>query len=51
MTIKDAIKIAECVEVDYSGMTEEEIEQMDNALDVIFKCARDKAKEEAKNDK
>lgn len=46
MTIKDAIRIAECVEIDYSGMTENEVKEMDEALDVIFSCAREKAKEE-----
>lgn len=46
MTIKDAIRIAECVAVDYSGMTEDEVKEMDEALDLIFRCAREKAKEE-----
>lgn len=40
MTIKEAIKKAECVDVDYGSRTPEEIEELDEALDIIFASAR-----------
>lgn len=48
--LRKAIRIAECVAVDYSGMTQDEINEMDDALDVIFRCARKKAKEDFENE-
>ena len=38
--LRKAYKIAENVSVDYSGMTPEEIKELDDALDTIFKLAR-----------
>lgn len=38
--IRKAIKRAECMEIDYSGMSADEVEELDNALDLIFACAR-----------
>ena len=38
--IRDAIRKSECVDVDYSDMTKEEIKELDDALDLIFACAR-----------
>ena len=46
MTLIEAIKKTECLEVDYDGMgfeTQEEVEEFDNALDLIFKAAREVA--------
>lgn len=40
MTLREALKIAECVEIDYSGMTEEEVEELDTAIDKIFEAAK-----------
>lgn len=40
MTLKEAIKRAECIEIDYSGMTEEEVEELDTAIDKIFEAAK-----------
>lgn len=44
--LRKAIKIAECVDVDYSGMSNDEINDLDASLDLIFKIARLIAKEE-----
>ena len=44
MTLMDAIKKTECIEVDYSNMDEVEIAEFDEALDMVFKAARDMAK-------
>lgn len=40
MTLKEAIKRAECFEIDYSGMTEEEVEELDTAIDKVFEAAK-----------
>lgn len=40
MTLKEAIKKAECIEIDYSGMTEEEVEELDTAIDKVFEAAK-----------
>ena len=40
MTLKEAIKRAECIEIDYSGMTEKEVEELDTAIDKIFEAAK-----------
>lgn len=42
--ITAAIKRAECFEVDYSGMTEEEINELDYAIDTVFAAAKEYAK-------
>lgn len=39
--LRKAYKLAEGVSVDYDGMTPEEIRQLDDALDIVFKLARD----------
>lgn len=39
-TVKKAIKTAECVEVDYGDKTDDEINALDNALDIVFKAAK-----------
>ena len=38
--IRNAIKRAECIEIDYSGMSSDEVQELDDALDLIFACAR-----------
>lgn len=38
--IRNAIKRAECMEIDYSGMSSDEVQELDDALDLIFACAR-----------
>ena len=38
--IRKAIKRAECIEIDYSGMSSDEVQELDDALDLIFACAR-----------
>ena len=38
--LRKAYKIAENVSVDYDGMTPEEIKELDDALDTVFKLAR-----------
>ena len=38
--IRKAIKRAECMEIDYSGMSSDEVQELDDALDLIFACAR-----------
>lgn len=38
--VLQAIKRAECFEVDYRGMSEDEIESLDNAIDTVFKAAK-----------
>lgn len=38
--LRKAYKIAENVSVDYDGMTPEEIKEIDDALDIIFKLAK-----------
>lgn len=38
--IRDAIRKSECVEIDYSGMSSDEVQELDDALDLIFACAR-----------
>lgn len=35
-----AIKRAECFEIDYSGMSEDEVQELDNAIDTVFKAAK-----------
>lgn len=40
MTLKEAIKRAECFEIDYNGMTEEEVEELDRAIDKVFEAAK-----------
>ena len=35
--LRKAYKLAENVSVDYSGMTPEEIKELDDALDTVFK--------------
>lgn len=40
MTLKEAIKRAECFEIDYSGITEEEVEELDTAIDKVFEAAK-----------
>ena len=37
--LRDQLKIAESVSVDYGGMTPEEIKELDDALDTVFKLA------------
>lgn len=39
--LRAAYKVAENVNVDYSGMTPEEIKELDDALDIIFTIARE----------
>ena len=41
--VLQAIKRAECFEVDYSGMSEDEVESLDNAIDTVFKAAKEYA--------
>ena len=43
--LRRAYKIAENVSVDYKDMTPEEVEELDDALDIIFKLARLKIEE------
>ena len=43
--LRRAYKIAENVSVDYRDMTPEEVEELDDALDIIFKLARLKIEE------
>lgn len=43
--LRKAIRIAECVAVDYSGMSNDEVNDLDASLDLIFKIARLIAKE------
>ena len=40
MTIKEAIEKAECIDVNYGNRTPEEIEELDEALDIVFLSAR-----------
>lgn len=40
MTLERALKIAECINLDYSGMDEKEIKETDEAIDKIFEYAR-----------
>lgn len=40
MTIKEAIEKAECIDVNYGDRTPEEIEELDEALDIVFLSAR-----------
>lgn len=40
MTLEEAIKRAECIIIDYSGKTEEEVEELDTAIDKIFEAAK-----------
>lgn len=42
--LSQAIKTAECFSVDYGDMSAEEIQKMDDALELIFQCARIMAK-------
>ena len=42
--VKKAIKKAECFEIDYSGMTEDEVYELDCALDTVFQAAKEYAK-------
>ena len=44
--IREAIRKAECVEFDHSGMSDQEIKELDDALDLIFTCARFLSQEE-----
>ena len=37
--VKKAIKNSECFEIDYSGMTKEEKEELDDGLDMVFRAA------------
>ena len=39
--LRRAYEIAENVSVDYTGMTPEEIKELDDALDIIFKLAKE----------
>lgn len=39
--LRKAYKIAENVSVDYSGMTPEDIKELDDALDTVFKLAKE----------
>ena len=39
--LRKAYKIAENVSVDYNGMTPEEIKELDDALDTVFKLAKE----------
>lgn len=41
--VRQAIKRAECFEIDYSGMTDDEIYELDHAIDTIFKAAKEHA--------
>ena len=43
--LEEAIKITECISIDYEDADEEEIAQIDDALDLIFRVAREKLKE------
>lgn len=43
--LKEAIQLTECISIDYEDRTKEEIEELDDALDVIFGCARERLKE------
>lgn len=43
--LRKAYKIAKNVSVDYKDMTPEEVEELDDALDIIFKLARLKIEE------
>jgi hypothetical protein len=45
MTISQALKIAENFEIDYKGMTEAEVEEMDEAVDKVFEYAKKYVKE------
>ena len=38
--VLQAIKRAECVEIDYSGMKEDEVVELDNAIDTVFAAAK-----------
>jgi len=40
MTLTKALKIADCFEIDYSGMSERDVEELDEAIDKIFTYAR-----------
>lgn len=46
--LEDALKIAECIDVDYGNKTKEEIKEIDDSLDIIFSIAREKLKELSK---
>ena len=35
-----AIKRSECFEIDYSGMTDDEVSELDNAIDTVFAAAK-----------
>lgn len=39
--LRKAYKLAEDVTVNYEGMTSKQIKELDNALDIVFKIARD----------
>ena len=43
--LKKAIQLTECISIDYEDRSEEEINELDDALDVIFGCARERLKE------
>lgn len=43
--LKEAIQLTECISIDYEDADEEEIAQIDDALDIIFRVAREKLKE------
>lgn len=43
--LKEAIQLTECISIDYEDADEEEIKKIDDALDVIFGCARERLKE------
>ena len=45
MKLKEAIQLTECISIDYEDADEEEIAQIDDALDIIFRVAREKLKE------
>jgi hypothetical protein len=39
MTLEAALKIAECINLDYGKMDEDEIDEMDEAVDMVFAAA------------
>ena len=44
-TLSDALKITECIDIDYGNANEHQIEEIDTALDVIFDFCRKALKE------
>lgn len=39
-TLEDALKLTECIDIDYGSRTQDEIDEIDKALDVIYAFCR-----------